>query len=258
LTAQVIAFSQQGPFFIETRPDRTFTFTALPAGVYRLMATGAGEKNDLRSRWTEVRLDNADVADVELGLLTGEELTGVLEMPGDRAMAAITLLPEGNPGFGMQGVGETDKNGAFHIVNLFPDHYRVQVEPLTGNSYIKELKLDSSVMDGLLDLSSGVHGAKLKITVSPDGGELKGTVTSTPAKVFLVADPNQIRSENMVEATPEKTWSIHGIRPGKYRLFSTGDSFESLDALKPIAAKATEIEIKAGDRITKELTPDAK
>jgi hypothetical protein len=126
---------------------------------------------------------------------------------------------------------------------VHPGRYRVEVDPLPGNSYISEVKLDSAIVEEALDLSDGVHGSKLKVTVSPDGGELSGVVQSeAPASVFL--DPG-----HSVKTAPDGTYIIHGIRPGKYGLYAV----EGTQNPDPIP-----IEIKAGDRITQNLHADAK
>jgi Carboxypeptidase regulatory-like domain len=237
--------------------DGKFKFAGLIPDTYRLSAMSSGEKSRLRSRKLEVTLD-ADVTNLEFTLQSGEELSGTLEMQGDRTMSTVTLEPQGASDFAADtpDPASVDKNGAFRVGNVFPGHYEVEVNPLPGDSYIKEVRLNGAIVDGVLDLSAGAGGSKLKVTVSPDGAELSGIVRppGTQTSVFLVSDPNRIGPRNMTGVAPDGTWSISGIRPGKYRLFSVEwSAHEGFGALKDTADKAQEIELKAGDRIRKDL-----
>jgi hypothetical protein len=207
--------SQQGPGMTTAGPDGKFTFAGLLAGTYRIVVLDAG---GLVSRRVKVELNNADVTDVELALQGPEKLSGILETPGDRVKSIVALDQAGEADFATRRPegGEVDKHGAFIINGLFPGLYRVEVSPLPGNSYIKEVRLDGALVKNLLDLSSGVRGSSLKVVVSADGGELSGTVqasdgvrlTNTEASVYLTADPNQIRAEEMTELAPDGTYSF--------------------------------------------------
>jgi Carboxypeptidase regulatory-like domain len=261
--------SQQGPGMTTAGPDGKFTFSGLLAGTYRIVVLDAG---GLVSRRVKVELNDADVTDVELALQGPDKLGGILETSGDRAKSIVALDQAGEPDFPTRQPegGEVDKNGAFIISGLFPGRYRVEVSPLPGNSYVKEVRLDGALVKDVLDLSSGVRGSSLKVVVSADGGELSGTVQSsdgvrlnnTEASVYLIADPKQIRAEEMTELAPDGTYSFHGIRPGKYRVFAIGGSqYGGFAELKGIAAKAQELEIKAGASLKKDLrleAPNAK
>jgi protocatechuate 3,4-dioxygenase beta subunit len=253
--------SQQGPGMTTAGPDGKFTFAGLLSGTYRIMVLDAG---GLVSRRVKVELNDADVTDVELTLQGPEKLGGILEMPGDRAKSIVALDQAGEPEFPTRQPegGEVDKNGAFIISGLFPGRYRVEVSPLPGNSYVREVRLDGALVKDVLDLSSGVRGSSLKVVVSADGGELSGAVqssdggrlTNTEASVYLTADPNQIRAEEMTELAPDGTYSFHGIRPGKYRIFAIRESQDGgFRELQSIAAKAQELEIKPGASLKKDL-----
>lgn len=234
--------------------DGKFTFGALTAGTYNVMVVDAG---GLASRRVEVKIDRSNVTDLELTLQGPEKLTGTLEAPGDRTKLRVVLEHSGEPDFPFRRMdgGEVDKNGAFTIDGVFPGHYRAVVTPLPGNSYVREVRLDDVLADGVVDLPTGMHDSKLKIVVSPDGGEISGAVqTNAEASVFLVADPAKIREDERVDVSPDGAYVIHGIRPGKYRLFAVDESqYGATDSLSSIAAKATEVEIKPGERLKKDL-----
>jgi protocatechuate 3,4-dioxygenase beta subunit len=258
--------SETGVGQAQADPDGKFALAGLQPGTYRLTAISLSAESPLRSRTTEVRLDDTDVSNVELTLIAGEQLTGTLEMQGSREKATVLLEPYGVRGLDVPQPpgGDVAKDGAFRIHDVFPGQYQVRVQPLPENSYVKELRLNGEAVNGILDLSSGVRGSTLKVKVSPDGGEISGTVqdgngdrlVNTPASVFLVSDAPKIRGRDIFHVTPDGKYTIHGIPPGKYRLFAVEESQYELDGSgvqEAMAAKAAEIEIVEGSRVTEDL-----
>lgn len=237
--------------------DGKFAFVGAPPGTYRLAVLGAGA---LAGRWVTVTLDNEDVTDVVLTLQPGEELSGTLEMPGDRTKATVLLTPRS--AFETRR-GAVDKNGAFTVRDVPPGSYSVDVDPLPGNSYVKEIRLDGAVVNGDLDLSNGVKGSKLKIVVSPDGGEISGAVLSADggrsidsrAQVCVFAR-GETKATHCQAVADDGTYTLHALRPGKYGIVAISLArILGADDLKPFAAAAAEIEIKAGDKLTRDLKP---
>jgi hypothetical protein len=99
------------------------------------------------------------------------------------------------------------------------------------------------------------------VLLSVDGEPLH----SPFAFVILAAKAEEISTEGskMVEAGAKFKFS--GLRPGKYRLIAFRPQFAGdLEAIKAMFPKAPEIEIREGDRITKDVkivaaeNPDAK
>lgn len=131
---------------------------------------------------------------------------------------------------------------------------------------MKEVALDgTAAADDVLDLSRGVGGSRLKITVSLTGGRISGRLLDKdgdpaqgPMMVFLATDPKQ---RSFVRVSDGR-YSFKAIRPGKYRLFAvdlleampaidgTGNSGETMQQLFDAGE---EIEIKAGDTVSKDI-----
>lgn len=250
--------------------DGSFTFSGMAQGVYRLSAHYMSRKPQLRSRGAEVTLDSADVTNIELALLAGEELTGKVEGQGERAGSSIVLEPAAprNSDMLQTGRGDVGKDGTFRIQDVFPGVYRVRVTPMEGNEYVKEVRLGGAPVSGSLDLSQSARGANLKVTVSPDGGEISGTVLAgdgqpptSAANVLLVTAGSEVQHHATVTANSGGKYVIHGIPPGKYRLFVLDDSVDwgdGFDVLKPFTERAQEIDIAPAGRITKDLKLAAK
>jgi hypothetical protein len=160
--------------------------------------------------------------------------------------------------------GELDKQGAFRLKSVFAGKFRVKFDSLQENAYVKSVKLDGiETSDQILDLTRGVRNSTLKILVSHNGAEVSGTVVDengAPSKaafnaVMLAAKPEDISAETMKRAV-DGAFSFKGVRPGKYRLFAA-DPYLVQDpstAFRALFAKAPEIEVHEGDRLTKKVT----
>jgi hypothetical protein len=251
-----------------TSPDGKFVSSHLQPQFYRIFAQYRSGKIVLQSQKLELKLDSGDVTNLELVLRPGEELAGKLEIAGDPPATAekrtIRLEPA-EINFGDSRSAEVDKYGTFRFSSLPPEKYRVHVDPLPENAYLKAIQLDgAAAADGILDLSHG-HASSLKITVGRNGGRISGAVldkdgerlANSIATAYLLQTPAVTGQEHQAHVTPEGKYSFKGIRPGKYRLFvvdplRSGIAREA-DAFKKLFAAAEEIEIKEGDRIAKDV-----
>jgi protocatechuate 3,4-dioxygenase beta subunit len=263
--------------------DGKFVFRGLQPGSYRLSAHYSSGKTHLLSQPVALTLGSSDQTDLELVLAPAEEITGTLEITGDAPPAAaaekrtVRLDPafpfdtSGNP---ETTPGAVDPKGAFRIGNVAPGRFVPVVDPLPENAYIQSVTLDNRpAADNILDLSRGIKGSHIKITVSRDGAQVSGTVLDKDGQpllspldmVFLVTDPKQLREmqpDNQHRVTEGK-YMIKAIRPGKYRLFALDVLTLASDApdadsdddelMKSFFNSAEEIEIKPGDRIVKDL-----
>ncbi len=251
------------------RPDGRFALSNLPAMFYRVMGVVAGGGPHLQSQAVEIMPDGPDTVDLALVLTAGGELAGTVEIAGDAPGSAgekrtVTLVPVGvsmGPA-----AATTEPDGSFQMTGVFAGRYRVDVRPLPANGYIRSTELDGTVLpEREVDFAAGVQGSRLKITLGRDGGQLSGTVldkggkplANTVAMVILAADRDHIAPNQDGLVREGGKYSFQGIRPGRYLVFAI-DAFHSgpssEEDLKKLAAAAEEIEIKAGDRITKNLT----
>jgi len=255
--------------------DGTFGFGGVPAGTYRVTAMMVGNMSaapPMRGIAGDIRVDSADVTDVRVNLMPGEEITGSLEMvgsgaagkPDEKPLVILEPFSQMDRSFGSPMVsGEVDKQGAFRLTGVFPGRFRLRVDPLPENAYVKSVKVDGNeTADLIVDLTRGVGNSALKITVGRNGGQLDGTLLSkdgkplgaTSALIALVASPEDIAFDKLKRANGA-SFTFKGIRPGKYRIISA-DAFQVQDALtelKALFARAPEIEIKEGDRLKREV-----
>jgi hypothetical protein len=258
--------------------DGKFRFDGLQPGFYRVWALyNDGGKTQLASRTMEWQLENTEIANVDLVLVPGVELSGSLRMEGEAVGAAgakRTVKLEPALGYflanlGMTG-GEVDRDGAFRIANIVPGKYRVKVEPLAENAYVKTLEIDgAAVTNGMADLSKVARGASAKLTIGSNGAQISGRVLDANGErmqtnvvmIFLARDAEDIPlvGNGTAQATPDGKYTIKAVVPGKYRLFAldvfqiSGGNNNDADIFKKIFERGEEIEFKEGDRITKDL-----
>ena len=256
--------------------DGKFRFDGLQPGFYRVWAlyNDAG-KTQLASRTMEWQLENSEIANVELALTPGVELSGTLRMEGEAAGAGTkrTVKLEPATGYfmvnlGMTG-GEVDGDGAFRIANIAPAKYRVKVAPLPENAYVKTLEIDGvAANNGIADLLKVARTASAKVTVGANGAQISGRVLDSNGEpmltnvvmIYLVRDAEDIPlvGNGTAQASPDGKYTIKAIVPGKYRLFGvnvfqlSGNGTET-DTFKKLFERGEEIEFKEGDRITKDL-----
>jgi hypothetical protein len=258
-------------------PDGKFSFTGLEPGYYRVSAQFSSGKTMLQSHAVDVRLAGSD-ENVQLALEPGEELAGTLAVVGDgsagggqkRTVRLETADPFSYNATAMMAPGEVDKDGAFRIANVLAGHFKVVVEPMPENAYVQSVSLDgTAAADMVLDLSHGARGSRAQITVNRDGAEISGKLLDKDGEpevnplimVFLVTDAKQMLQQAGMNRVSDGKYDLKGNRPGKYRivaidmlhLISGNGGMPEQATMDKLFEMAEEIELKAGDRVVKNL-----
>ncbi len=262
------------------REDGKFMFRNLSPGLYRIYAQSVpSEEQRLYSPLLELTLEGADITGVQLPLAPAEDLTGSVQFEGEPAEAAsletLTVLLEPTTMSGMtpgSGSVKAGKDGAFRLRAVPPGRYRVRVQRMPEYGYIKTVQMDgTAVSDGVLDLTRGGGGGSVvRIVLSRNGAQVGGTVrarddaiaSETDGFVYLFQDPESLRPENLGKISPEGKYVFKGVRPGTYRLIAVEPLFlagaRGSEGATELAARAEQIEVKEGDRLTKDLKITAR
>ncbi|MGA7236529.1 MAG: carboxypeptidase-like regulatory domain-containing protein [Bryobacteraceae bacterium] len=223
----------------------------------------------MQSQTVEVTPDSANAANIELALIGAGNLTGTIEAPAGSGPFKVVLQPLATRVFSKPGAeGDTNKEGAFRIAGVLPGKYRVIVQPLAENAYIKTMQLDGAESsNGEIDLSRGAAGSHLKLVIDANGAQISGAVLdkdgaplNTLAEIRLLNSPSgddPPEREQLRGFATDGRYSIRSLRPGKYWLLAvdplhSGD-VSNPDMVKALAAGATEVEVKEGDRLVKDL-----
>ncbi len=248
-------------------PDGSFTFPHLKPASYRIVATGSDGNRQLRSRPMELRVDS-EVTDLRLELEPGRDLAGTVEVaedpPGRPAeKRTVTLHPTEMSGMDRAPSASVASDGTFGLTDVFPQEYRVTVEPLPENGYLKAVVLDGAAArpGGLVDLSQG--GSNLKITLSRKAAQVSGVVTDkegrplaiTVAMIALFDDPEHPERAQQTRIDPDGHYSFKGIAPGKYRLVAVDVQTGSLigEQLPKILGTLEAFEVHEGEHVTRNV-----
>jgi hypothetical protein len=252
-----------------TDPDGRFSIPNARPGHYWLQAMYNTGGVVMQSQTVEVTPDSANAANIELTLRGAGELTGTIEVPAGLGPFKVVLQPLATRVFSKPGAeGDANKEGAFRIGGILPGKYWVMVQPLPENAYIKSMQMDGAALrSGEIDLSRGAGGSHLKLVIGANGGQISGAVPdkdgqplrNTPVEIRLLNSPSgDDPPEQQVRGLViEGRYGIRNLRPGKYWLLAIDPLYSgdvtSPDAMKALAAGATEVNVKEGDRLVKDL-----
>ena len=241
--------------------DGKFTSHGLTPGHYRLVAKQQSEDTLVQSAPVDVEPVSGGEARVSLAMVRGGAVSGTLEIESDppKIAAAERLTVRLESSIQTKGA-EAGPDGAFRIEPMFPEKLQVRVLPLPENAFIKSVQVNGvEAKDGVIDLSGGVGEARIKVTLSRNGGQVEGSVLSEDgaplAYVALAATMDDI-DRNVIKAVAAgEKFRYTGLRPGKYRLMAidprkSSASTKDFEALFP---NAPEFEIGEGDRIAKDI-----
>jgi protocatechuate 3,4-dioxygenase beta subunit len=253
-----------------TDAEGKFSIPNARPGHYWLQAMYNAGGLVMQSQTAEVMPDSANTANIELVLRPPGELTGTVEAPAGAGPSKVVLEPLANRIFSRPGAeADVTKEGAFRIGGILPGKYRVMVEPLPDNAYIKTIQLDDAISaKEEIDLTRGAEGSHLKLVVSANGAQISGTVldkdgqplTNAMAEIRLLNSPSgddPPEREQLRGFARDGRYTIRSLQPGKYWLLAvdplhSGD-VTSPDVMKALAARAAEVEVKEGDRLVKDL-----
>jgi hypothetical protein len=257
--------------------DGKFSVSGMQPGYYSVAASYRTGKTALQSHSFEFHLESGDETGIQLTLAPAEELTGKLELVGDapagqaeKHTVRLEAAGWGNQfGQGEPSAAEVHPDGSFQIGGVMPGKFKAVVDPMPENGYLKEVALDGkAVPDNVLDFTQGVGGSRLRITVSRNGAQISGRVLGKDGEpviglvtVLFGTDAKHLNDDNPPMVRDGK-FSLKAIRPGKYRIVAvdiaemmplvTGDG-DNEQMTEQLFDASEEIEVKEGDRITKDL-----
>jgi hypothetical protein len=215
-----------------------------------------------------IDIGNENVDNVSVALTPGLAIKGQVRMDGNGEVSLgnlqIALEPQG---FMMGRTGaQVKENGSFEMENVSADNYRVNVFGLPPPFYVKSIRMGEA--DGLetgLDLSRGA-GGPLEILLSPNAGQVEGTVLDAkqqPASVgtvVLVPDVRHRDQPQLFKLTGLNAsghFTIAGIAPGDYKLFAwqevESDAYQDPEFLKPYEVQGQSLTIREGSRENMQL-----
>jgi protocatechuate 3,4-dioxygenase beta subunit len=250
--------------------SKTFQFKNVLPGSYVIQAQNAAvETRDPTGEFTkytnvvgrvEVTVEDRDVVNVVLALHPGAEIRGVFRMEG---VDPAKIFGDNDPpnirmrstdvgdGFGQ----EVKNDGSFRVEGLSPTLYRVELDGLRENMYVKAINFAGRDVNGKdLDLTSGASG-EMEIVLSPNGAEVTGAVRDAdgkpvPGAVVQICDSQTAKTVN---ADQNGQFDFKGLAPGDYKAYAWEDRGEGVitdpDFRKAFESKSVKLSEKSRENI---------
>jgi len=187
-----------------------------------------------------IEVGNADVENLILTVSSGVSVPGRIRVEGAQSGTAgvldrigVTLQGSGGLSFlSLLGGGAVRPaaDGSFSIPRITAGDYKLAVNGLGPNLYVKEARLGQTDALQPLSITLPINGS-LDITLGSNPGQITGNVTDAALKpvsgVQAVLIPDQSRNRQDLYKTAvtdqEGRFTIRGITPGDYRLFAWED-----------------------------------
>ncbi len=245
--------------------DGSFKLPAVLPGSYVLVADQFGENGGvIGSARLELEVLDQDIKGVTLTLIRPGDLIGRVRLESSRGSAASLELTDGRTGnlqVSLQRLDDetsfvaapVNEAGRFRLKSVSPGIYRVLVNNLNAGLYVKSIRVgDYDVSEAGLDLSKGALSGEISITLSANGGGLKGNVhnedgTSTGGAQVVAMPISSLYRPKTVIAESNGHYEIKGLAPGEYRVFAFQEiepgAAEDADFMKQFADKSGKVTI---------------
>jgi protocatechuate 3,4-dioxygenase beta subunit len=185
---------------------------------------------------TAVEVGNEDIENINVTINLGSTVAARATIEGrqdgdpDVAKLRVNMdaVPSGVALVGSVG-GQVAANGTVTIPNVWPADYRLTVQGIPPNTYVKSIRL------GQLDLLADVFriptqvSGQVEIVIGADAATIEGKVvndrqeTSANVKVALVPDGPSRRRGDLYKSTVTDGsggFRITGVAPGDYKIFA--------------------------------------
>jgi hypothetical protein len=245
-----------------SKTDGTFEIPEMAPGEYTVLAFW-GDEGKMYSTQEDVDVVNADVDGLILSIAPGVNIAGQVNWEGKASLDWGEMSIGASPvqsGFMWVGMARVNEAQQFTLKDVPQGVFRLEIEGLSKDCYIKEVRQGENLLsDDIFRVARGA-AIPLEVTVSSRGAKVEGTVTnedSLPvAGVWVVAVPEEAKRKQHRLFKSETTdqfghFSLRGLAPGKYRLFSWDGAERGAwvdeDFIKPFEEKGVTVEVADGD-----------
>jgi hypothetical protein len=251
-----------------------FRFAPVRPGKYAVYATAESGTGKLRSAQVDIRVEGGDVSNVQLQLQPLGAMSGTIEIAGqsakNRPKAKVIFEPASEgPVARVMAHADVGADSAFRLDAPLPGKYEVRLEPMPENAYVRSVEVDGAVAAGSeLDLTPASVSPRVKITIATDAGQISGKVLDKDGKlagvgmyaILCVPDGEEVKfSGEPPMAGQDGSYTVQGLRPGKYRLFAVdvfqfgGGGSNVMEELKKMAQAAELVEVQPGGRVSRDV-----
>jgi hypothetical protein len=242
------------------RSERTsggeFTLWGLARGRYELYAFASdGMGHSVASAPQQIEVAGENLENLVLDMLPEFEVAGRILWDGEQAAGAtqVKLVPVHSDWEPV--TTDIEADGSFRFAAVDPNRYRVVVEGLPDNVYVKSMRLGAVDMPhAILDVRHGA-GQPVAITLSAAGAQISGTV-GEPDLAVAIANEDLTFFRTVMSATGG-SYSFPGLAPGDYLVFlvDTADAaaLPRRGSLGLYERTAENVRVTEGDKVVRNI-----
>jgi len=219
---------------------------------------------------TQVPVDvfGGDLDNVTVSVSASVSIPGRLRMDSNEPLPRVSLAFQPTGGnlnllSLFAGAVQPDANGAFSIPGVTPGEYKLRVNGLPADVYVKEARLENKdPLEGLTILDR-IDGS-LDVTLSSRSAQIDGTVAGLDGKpaanVQVVLVPERLRNRQDLYKTAttnqDGRFNMRGIAPGDYRVFAWEDiepfAYFDPDGMKQYESQGRLIHVEESSKVAVE------
>ena len=237
-----------------------FEVKGVTPGSYLLVAQAIGEGSSGLAAAMPIELGDRHLDGVTVPMNNSVELpgkiTGVAKPTGITVRAQMVDFNLPNPPR-----AQPAADGTFVLKNVFAGRYRVRLDDVPPEAYLKEVKVGGRQVDP--NAAEFTGRTEIEIVLSPTAAHVEGTVAGSDEKplpnatVALIPENGNEFLYRSETTGPDGAFKIDGIAPGKYKLAAweaiEAGAWEDSDVIKRLGPNAQAVTLAGSERVKLQL-----
>ncbi|MEE8201038.1 MAG: carboxypeptidase-like regulatory domain-containing protein [Candidatus Acidoferrales bacterium] len=248
-------------------PQGNFEISGVIPGSYNLQAFWSDSENQYVGR-LPLEVGTLDIEGINIVISPGVRLSGRVRVEGNPQSKLSDLsvgLESLEKGF-ILNRAEVRTDGSFVLPNVSVGDYRVKLENMPEDWYLKSARLDGQdVLERGIEITTGQAGS-LELVLSSAAGRIDGPVLDADrepipaAYVVLVPDRRRRDRTELYKITTTDQYgqfTLRGIAPGEYTLFAWEEievgAYYDPDLLRRYEKSGQSVRVREADHLSLQL-----
>jgi protocatechuate 3,4-dioxygenase beta subunit len=249
-------------------PQGTFEFRSVTPGSYFVIGQVNAQGKNFTVR-TAIQVGSSNIEGISLAIRGGVPVSGQVRVEGETtesiARLRVLLQPAeiGGVLFGPFPNQQVKPDGSFQMDDVGADRYTVSLNGLPEGFYVKSVRsANLDVLAGGLEIA-GASPAPLDVVLSPNAGQVTGTVLDPKTQkaavamtVVLVPQEKERREREAFyqTATTDQAgrFTFKSLVPGEYRVYAWEEAeygaWMDPDFMKPLENRGEAVSVQEGGR----------